>query len=85
MKTNCRNCKWAEWSKSETGRRQYGNAAYCTYPVSVKLPASRYRIVDELKRKVGVREYRDIQLVCDTWDRVPNVELRGCALLRSPT
>lgn len=69
MKKNCRNCKWAAWRRTESGRRLFGNFAECTYQVDLKLPASRYEAEKVLKRKVGVWDYRDIEMECPTWER----------------
>jgi len=70
MKTNCRNCKWSKWMLTESGRRRYGNYAECIYPVAIKLPASRMIMADELRRKVAVREYMDVNISCDTWEKM---------------
>ena len=66
---NCRNCKWAAWQKASNGRRLFGNWAECTFPVDVKLPASRSEFVMLLKRRVGVRGYQNIEVECPTWER----------------
>ena len=65
---NCRNCKWAEWYLTCSGRRRYGNYAPCTYPIDIKLPASRLHEAKSLKDEVGVREYRNIPVECETWE-----------------
>lgn len=68
MKTNCRNCKWAEWSKSETGRRQFGIAAECTYKVIAIIPASRVPVSMSLSKKVNVHSYDNIAMACAAWE-----------------
>lgn len=72
-KTNCRSCKWATWSLSEAGRKQYGNWAECTAPVP-ELPASRIEAAQMLKRTVGVREHKDVKLECAAWVAAPNAQ-----------
>jgi hypothetical protein len=65
---NCRNCKWADWYKSASGRKFFGNYAACVYPVIVVLPASRREANSLLKNGIGVAEYRNVPLDCKTWE-----------------
>jgi hypothetical protein len=66
-KANCRNCKWAKWQLTASGRRSFWNRAECTYPVTVKLPASRADMQAKLERKVSVAEHADVPVTCDAW------------------
>ena len=65
---NCRSCKWAEWGKTASGRKTFGNYAACTYPVNVTLPASRREAILLLKKGMGVAEYKNVPLDCKTWE-----------------
>ena len=65
---NCRNCKWADWYKSASGRKMFGNYAACTYPVTGVLPASRWEAILLLTRKAGVAEYKNVPIDCKTWE-----------------
>ena len=71
MKTNCRNCVWAEWSRNAAGRREFGNFAECSFPVQIPvIPKSRPGLLTEIKRKVSVLEYTNKDLVCLAWQRL---------------
>jgi hypothetical protein len=72
-KQNCRNCKWAAWDLTATGRKRYGNWAECTYKVAGILPASRSAIARELERPAGVKEFRDINIDCLAWEEAPRI------------
>lgn len=72
--TNCRNCKFAEWTKSRNGRRLFGNFARCTFEVQVPvMPASiteSYNggtIVAILTAPRAVAERDNVPLDCATW------------------
>lgn len=65
---NCRNCKWAEWGVTITGRKMFGNYAACRYPVMVVLPASRREAISLLTKETGVAEYLNVPLDCKTWE-----------------
>ena len=76
MKKNCRTCHWSAWTLTRNGRRMYGAAAQCTYPVEVpKLPLARqvgfYYRADAIKKSltgpVSVASYEDKELDCETW------------------
>jgi len=42
---NCKDCKYAEWDKTTTGRLHPSGDGKCTYPFKVpKLPAAMYWI-----------------------------------------
>lgn len=70
MKKNCRNCKWAAWSKASNGRRLFGNWAECSYPVElIALPLGRSDAAQLLQRKASVRSYENNELACPTWER----------------
>lgn len=68
-KKNCRNCKWAKWPLTASGRRSFWSWAECTYPVEVKLPASRLDMQGRLERKVSVAEHADVDVSCEVWEK----------------
>lgn len=67
---NCRNCKWAKWSRTETGRRQFGRVADCIFLVVATIPASRASVLRDMIRPVSVREYNDMPLDCAAWEKI---------------
>lgn len=66
---NCRNCVFADWYRNKNGRRDFGGYAKCTYQVQVKLPASRGLVAALLAKEIVVREYRNVPVDCEVWER----------------
>ena len=66
---NCRNCKYAKWTLTKNGRRMFANFTPCTYEVKITMPVSREHMIHFLKDAVGIREYADIEMHCDTWEQ----------------
>lgn len=71
-KNNCRNCKYADWEKTKTGRRQFRNWAECTHQIDMsKIPASAVvQARSGLKHTRSVAEYRDVEINCPTFEPI---------------
>lgn len=79
--TNCRNCKFAEWPRSKSGRREFYGPARCTFVIQIPLmPASLLKsfsgetVLNNLRNPYRqVAERADVPLDCATWE--PNRDL----------
>ena len=69
MKTNCRNCKWADWDKYEKGRNRFYGFALCNYQMATiaTVPITRLREAAQLKNPVQVYERENIDINCQAW------------------
>ena len=71
MIQNCRNCRFAVWGRSPSGRRNFNNWAPCTYDTKqLKLPAAQYIAIRELQREhVAVASYGTANIACEVWEK----------------
>ena len=67
---NCRNCKWAGWGTTKTGRREFRSYAECRYLVIAIIPASRGSLMRDMVRPVGVPNYDDVPMNCAAWEKI---------------
>ena len=70
---NCRNCGHAEWSRTETGRKRYGNYAECKAVRLIDkslLPKSfttHWPRTGFLERGYSVASNNNVEVNCGTW------------------
>jgi hypothetical protein len=67
---NCRNCEFAKWGKTESGRRKFWGWAECTYKVVAIVPASRWDADILLNRKVPVYNHDNKPVECAAWSKL---------------
>ena len=66
---NCRNCKWADWRRDASGRRQFQYRAKCTYLGTAVLPLSRFQARVLLSIPAYVFEHRKVAIECPAWEK----------------
>lgn len=64
---NCRNCFHAEFSTTNSGRRDYSGYAKCTFTTDVKLPLSLNDVSKKLNGTIPIYTHDNVAISCDTW------------------